>query len=263
MAGFETIRYDVADGIATLTLARPDKRNAMNERMFVEVADAAEQAGADAAVRAVVLTGDGPTFCAGIDLNELARFAGVKGSEFRTFVRLAQRPYLALSTIPKPVVAAVRNHAIGAGFQLALACDLRVASENARFAMLEPRYGIIPDLGGMHHLTRLVGPSLTKELVWSTRTVEADEALRIGLVNRVVPDDVLEKEAEALAREVTAHAPLPIALSKRLIDGATETSFEAELEREALAQALAIQSDDHREAVTAYFEKRPPRYSGA
>ena len=181
---FETLRYDVRDGVARIAMARPEKRNAVTAAMFEELGDAAEQAAGDLDVRAVVLTGDGPSFCAGIDLSLLGELGGLAaGAEgqpdgFRRFVEGAQRPFLALSTMPKPTVAAVRGHALGAGFQLALACDLRVAGSDARFGMLELRYGLIPDLGGIHHLTRLVGPARAKELVWSGRTVQTAEAER-------------------------------------------------------------------------------------
>jgi enoyl-CoA hydratase/carnithine racemase len=154
----------------------------------------------------------------------------------------------------------VQGHAVGAGFQLALACDLRVAAEDARFGMLEARYGLIPDLGGLHHLTRLIGTGRTKELLWSTRLVEAEEAERIGLANRVVAVDQLAKSVEDLAREVTTYSPTAAALVKALISRSTETSLEEELEREGDAQAICLDSDDHKESVAAFLEGRPPRF---
>jgi enoyl-CoA hydratase/carnithine racemase len=267
LSDFETIRYVVRDGIATITLARPDKRNAVNQAMFTELGDATEAAAADSGVRAVLVAGEGPSFCAGIDLALIGELAGLaaeaSGNEggFHSFVRAAQRPFRSLARMPKPAVAAVQGHALGAGFQLALACDLRVASADATLGMLEPRYGLIPDLGGAHRLARLVGPSRAKELVWSTRIVEAEEALRIGLVNRVIEPDALLSEAEALAREVTQHSPTAVALVKELIEGAHETSLKDEFEREADAQTRAIQSAHHREAVAAFLEGRPPKFT--
>jgi enoyl-CoA hydratase/carnithine racemase len=192
LSNFETIHYVVRDGLATITLARPDKRNAVNQAMFTELGDATEEAATDSDVRAVLVTGEGPSFCAGIDLSLIGELAGLvaraSGDEggFHSFVRAAQRPFRSLARMPKPTVAAVQGHALGAGFQLALACDLRVAATDAKLGMLEPRYGLIPDLGGVHRLARLVGPSRAKELVWSTRNVEAEGGLRIGLVHKVV-----------------------------------------------------------------------------
>jgi enoyl-CoA hydratase/carnithine racemase len=262
MADFETLRYGIHDGVATIELARPDKRNAINAQMFGELGDAAEQAASDPGIRAVLVKGQGPSFSAGIDVTLLGQLAGTRGARFRSFARTAQRPFLTLAQMDKPAVAAVQGHALGAGFQLALACDLRLCAEDARFAMLEVRFGLIPDLGGSHRLSRLIGPARAKELVWTGRTVEADEAERIGLVNRVVPAETLTKEADALVRDVVASPPIPVSLTKSLIGRSEETSLETALERDAQAQATCIDTEDHREAVAAYLKKRPPRFQG-
>jgi enoyl-CoA hydratase/carnithine racemase len=268
MPTFETLRCEIEEGLCMITLARPDKRNAINRRMFEELGDAAELAGSDADVRAVVVIGEGPSFSAGIDLSLLAELAGLvahaeeDATGFHRFVEMAQRPYAALASMPKPTVAAVRGHAIGAGFQLALACDLMVAAEDASFAMLEARYGLIPDLGGMHRLARLLGPGRTKEIVWSARSVGSDEALAIGLVNYVVSSEGLASEAERLARQVSAHSPVTTALTKKLIDGATEVPLDLEFGHEAEAQTVAIRSEDHKEAVAAFLERRGPNFKG-
>lgn len=234
--------------------------------MFTELGDAAEKAAADTTVRAVLVLGDGLSFCAGIDLSLIGELAGLaaQASEdeggFHSFVRRAQRPFRSLARMPKPTVAAVQGHAIGAGFQLALACDLRVATSEATFGMLEPRYGLIPDLGGPHRLARLVGPSRAKEIIWSTRMVDSEEALRIGLVNRVVDHGVLRSEAEALARQVIQHSPTALALIKELIERAPETPLEVEYEREAEGQTATLRGEDHREAVSAFLQGRPPKF---
>jgi len=258
---FETIRYETRDHVARVTLSRPDKRNAMNSEMFGELGDAAERAAGDDDIHAVLVSAEGPSFSAGIDLNALGGLAGIQGAPFRAFVRMAQRPYRSLATMPKPVLAAVQGHAVGAGFQLALAADLRVASTDARFGMFEARYGLIPDLGGLHRLARLVGPARAKELIWTTRLVEADEAERIGLVNRLVDGDPAAA-AESLIGEVLSVSPIPVRFTKALIDRAPETSIEVEFEREQNVQGLTIASDDHGEAVAAFLEKRTPRYTG-
>jgi 2-(1,2-epoxy-1,2-dihydrophenyl)acetyl-CoA isomerase len=262
MADFETLRYGVHDGMATIELARPDKRNAISAQMFSELGDAAEAAAADPGIRAVLVRGAGPSFCAGIDVTLLGQLAGTRGARLRSFIRTAQRPFLTLAQMDKPSVAAVQGHALGAGFQLALACDLRVCAEDVRFAMLEVRFGMVPDLGGIHRLSRLIGPARTKELVWTGRTVEPEEAERLGLANRLVPPETLAKEGDVLAREVAASPPIPVSLTKSLIGRAAETSLETALERDGQAQATCIDTEDHREAVAAYLEQRPPRFQG-
>jgi 2-(1,2-epoxy-1,2-dihydrophenyl)acetyl-CoA isomerase len=240
---FETIVYTVTDALATIELARPEKRNAISPEMFRELGEAADLAGTDPAVRGVMIRAQGVGFCSGLDLSVIGELGNLSGEGFRSFVAMAQRPYLLLARMPKPTLAVVQGHAVGAGFQLALACDVRIASTDVRFAMLEARYGLIPDLGGIHHLTRLVGPARTKELVWSARTVEADEAERLGLVERLVDPDRLAAEAKALMRSLMAHSPTAAAFTKWLISTATETPLEAELEREARAQAATLEGE--------------------
>jgi enoyl-CoA hydratase/carnithine racemase len=262
VAQFTTLRYEVADGIASITLARPDKRNAMNDVLFDELGEATHQAAIDGDVRVVLVAGEGKSFCAGIDLTMFGHEAFRGGPGFQRFIHMAQRSFKNLQTMPKPAVAAVQGHALGAGFQLALACDIRVCAQDATFGMFEIRYGIVPDLGGNRPLTQLVGPAIAKELVWTGRTVDGAEAERIGLANRVVSTDALTKEAETLAHDLAAAAPIPVALTKSLINREAELSIEASFEREAESQQRAIASDDHREAVAAFMEKRPPKYSG-
>ncbi len=262
MAEFETVNYGVHDGVATIELARPDKRNAINAQMFNELGDATERAASDSGIRVVLVTAQGPSFSAGIDVTLLGQLSGTRGARFGTFVRAAQRPFLNLAQMEKPAVAAVQGHAVGAGFQLALACDLRIATEDVRFALLEVRFGLVPDLGGMHRLARMIGQARTKDLVWTGRSIQAEEAERLGVVNRVVGQEMLAKEAEAYAREIAAAPPRPVSLAKSLIGRTFETGLETNLERDAQAQAACIESEDHREAVEAFLEKRPPRFTG-
>jgi enoyl-CoA hydratase/carnithine racemase len=262
MADFETLLYEVDDTVAIITLNRPEKRNAVNDAMFTELGDAAERASADPEVRAVLIRGKGPSFCAGIDLSALGGLAGLTGPQFRTFVRGAQRGFRALALMEKPTVAAVQGYALGAGFQLALACDLRVGAPDVRFGMLEGRYGIIPDLGGIHHLVRLAGPSRAKDLVWTTRIIDAEEAQAFGLLDRLVPVGELHERATELLRELLAFSPVSRSYAKSLIDRAEETPLEVELEREGQFQSACLASADHREAVAAFFEKRPPKFTG-
>jgi len=259
---YETITYELDGNVATITLARPEKRNAVNLTMFQELGVAASRAGDDADVRAVLVRGEGPSFCAGIDLAEMAQLGGALAEDVRSLGIVAQRPFLLLATMDKPSVAAVQGHALGAGFQLALACDLRVAASDASFGMLEIGYGLVPDLGGNHRLRALLGPAVAKELVWTRRRVDAGEAERIGLVNRVVPPDGLAEEATGLVRTLADTAPIPVRLAKRLIDGAAMRTLEDHLVEEREAQVACVASEDQREAVAAYLEKRPGRFQG-
>ena len=162
----------------------------------------------------------------------------------------------------KPTIAAIHGHAIGTGFQLALACDLRIAADDVRFAMMEVRFGLIPDLGGGHRLGRLIGAARAKEIIWTGRPVEAEEADRLGLINKVVPRDDLDAEADRYVRQFVVSPPIPVALTKTLLNRAPESPLETDLEREAQAQASCIDSEDHREAVEAYLAKRQPRFTG-
>ncbi len=264
MAGddYETITSETTDGIAVITLRRPDKRNAMNRAMFTELGDAARAAANDPEARVVLIRGEGPTFCAGIDLTAFGDLMQASPEELREFIVVAQRPFALLASMPRPTVAAVQGHALGAGFQLALACDLRLAAEGASFGMLELNFGIIPDLSGNHRLAALVGPSRSKELIWTGRRLDAEEAERIGVVNRLVPAEALDKEADELVATLRARAPLPVRHVKALADRAGHDSLEALMAAEQDAQVECLSSEDHREAVAAYFERREPRFTG-
>lgn len=259
-----TIRLETGEGLAVLTLARAEKRNAMNLSMFDEVGDACERISRDPSVRAVLVRGDGPSFCAGIDLGELGALAGAAADRgtLLAFAARAQRPFRLLATLAVPTVAAVRGHALGAGFQLALACDLRVAADDATFALLERRYGIVPDLGGIHRLVREIGLQRTKDLVWTGRTVDAEEAVRVGIALRAVPAASLDAAAERLAHELAGGPPVATLRSKQLIEGAGNRNLDEELAAEAELQLACLESEDHREAVAAFLERRSPVFRG-
>jgi enoyl-CoA hydratase/carnithine racemase len=262
MAEYETIGYRVAEGVATLTLSRPDKRNALNLLTFRELEEAGARAAEDHDARAVLVRGEGPSFCAGIDVGELTQLGGAGGDDVRALATTAQRPMLTLATMDKPTIAAVHGHALGAGFQLALACDLRIAADDASFAMLEIRFGLIPDLGGTKRLSALVGPAVAKDLIWTGRRVAAGEALRLGLVNRVVSRDPLVEEAAEMARTLAAAPPRTLALAKGLVEDASNRTLEEQLAAEREAQVACVSTEDQREAVAAYLEKREPKFAG-
>jgi methylglutaconyl-CoA hydratase len=254
------VRYQVAGQVATVTLDRPEKLNAMDRRMFGELEAAAASAADDPAVRAVVVTGAGRAFSSGLDVAEFAAMSDPAAAE--RAVADIQRAVSAFELLPKPVVAAVNGLAFGGGLQLAIACDLRLASDRAEFASMEMRWAIVPDLGGTERLPRLVGLGRAKELIFTGRPVGADEAVRIGLVNRVVAAHDLATEAAELAGGLASGPTLALGLAKRALNEAFERSAADGLEAARRAQRRTFASSDHAEAKAAFAERRPPRFGG-
>lgn len=254
------VRYEVAEGVATVTLARPEVLNAMDWDVFAGLAAAARRAEQDPDVRAVVVTGEGRAFSSGLDTS---LFAGSGGDPRALDIAALQRSFTAYERLPKPTLAAVGGPALGGGLQLAIACDLRVAADDAELGALEVRWGIIPDLGGTQRLPRLVGVGRAKEMAMTGRRVGAEEALAWGLVNRVVPRGSLPEEATRWARELAAGPPLALAAAKALVGMALDAPVSVGLEREIARQRRLLASADFAEAVSARFAKRPPAYKGA
>ena len=262
----EVVRVEVADGLATVSLNRPDKLNAVSNEVFAGLAEAGKQVEADDADRAVLLRGEGRAFCAGLDLASLQGFAGGgssgNGAPASGVTRDPQAGWRIWQTMDKPVVAAVQGYALGAGFQLALAADIRFAGEDAVMSVFEITYGLVPDLGGTQFLPPIVGPAKTKELIWTAKRQTAQEALALGLVNHVVSNDELEDTARAFALDLASRPPLPIRFTKRIVNEAGMVSLEEGMRREIEAQATCITSNDMKEAVSAAFEKRQGTYTG-
>jgi enoyl-CoA hydratase/carnithine racemase len=254
------LRYHVHDHIGHITLARPEKLNAMDRQAFQELEEAAARAAADPVVRAVLVTGEGRAFSAGLDVAEFGRETDPDQAE-QVVARL-QRAICALERMSKPVVAAVNGLAIGGGLQLAIACDLRVASEQAQFAAMEMRWAIVPDLGGTERLPRLIGLGRAKEMILTGRPVMAPEAERIGLVSRVVPADRLAVEAAELAGGLAAGPTLALGLAKQALNESFERSTEDGMDAARRMQRRTFASADHAEARAAFAERRPPRFSG-
>jgi len=259
-APFEALRYDVADGIATLVLNRPDVLNSLTVALKTELLTAFRHAARDDQVRALVLTGAGRAFCAGQDLRErLEPDALPLAAE----IRARYNPLiLAMANLPKPIVGAINGVAAGAGASLAFACDLRIAAESASFILAFGRVGLIPDSGATWFLPRLVGAARAAELAMTTEPLAAADAERIGLVSRVVPDGELLGEARNLAAKLAAGAPRALALTKRALRRSLETDLESALEYEAQLQGIAGATADHREGIQAFLDKRPPRFRG-
>jgi enoyl-CoA hydratase/carnithine racemase len=254
------VRYEVAGQVATVTLDRPEKLNAMDRQMLGELEAAAASAAGDPTVRAVVVTGAGRAFSSGLDVAEFAAMSDPAAAE--RVVADLQRAISAVELLPKPVVAAVNGLAFGGGLQLAIACDLRLASDRAEFASMEMRWAIVPDMGGTERLPRLVGLGRAKELIFTGRPVGADEALRIGLVNRVVPAHDLATEAAELAGGLAAGPTLALGLAKQALNQAFERSTAEGMEAARRAQRRTVASADHAEAKAAFAERRPPRFGG-
>lgn len=246
-------------GIATVLLNRPDKLNALSGEMYHELADCFEQLGRDDAVRAVVLIGAGRAFCAGGDVGSMGNYDVVSG---RKRSRGHQRTVINLHNLEKPVIAAVRGPAAGIGASLALASDLIIASETAYLLMAFKNVGIPPDGGAVFFLTQYLGVARAKELVYTARKLPAQEARDMGIVMKVVADDRLEAEAQALARELASSATYALTLAKKMFQSMYTPTLEQLLEMEILAVCGARLTHDHKEGIAAFKEKRKPRFSG-
>ena len=257
------IAYDVTDGVATLRLDRPERRNAIDDAMRGEMIAALEQAASDPAVRALVVTGTGTAFCAGGDVRGMRnRLAAPQEDVAFNGWRRQQRTHRAvalLHTMPKPTIAAVNGAATGLGCDVALSCDFIMAAETAQFTMSFIARGLIPDGGGMYFLPRRVGLARAKELVFTGRRVGAAEALAIGMADRVVPDADLVASAQDWARALSAGSPAALALAKSVMDRALEMSFEQVLAEGAKAQALCYTTGEHRASVEAFLAQSKPR----
>jgi 2-(1,2-epoxy-1,2-dihydrophenyl)acetyl-CoA isomerase len=256
----DTVLREQSGGVLTLTLNRPDALNSFTVDMKEALLSALKEAARDRDTRVVLLTGAGRAFSAGQDLKE-RQGSGV--ADLGTELRERYNPIiLAIRRLEKPIVGAVNGVAAGAGCSLALACDIVIAAESARFIEVFGKVGLVPDTGSSWLLPRLVGYARAAEMVLTADAVDAQAAERIGLVNRVVPDDQLMAEATALANRLAAGAPVAMALAKRALNRALDSTLEEALEYEAQLQSVAGRSADHREGVAAFVEKRKPDFRG-
>ena len=258
----ETVRVaiDAEARVATITLNRPDALNSLTVPMKVALVAAFRRVEREAGVRAVILTGAGRAFCAGQDLRErLQPEAAPLGVE----VRERYNPIIrAMRGLSKPIVGAINGVAAGAGASLAMACDIRIASEVASFALAFGRVGLVPDSGATWFLPRLVGATRAAELALLNDPVSAADAVRLGLVGRVVPADQLDSEARSIAGRLAAGAPRAMALTKRALNATWDRDLDAALDYEAHLQDMAGRSKDHAEGLAAFLEKRAPRFTG-
>lgn len=256
---FETILFERNGNVGIITLNRPDALNSTNDQMYKELNGLIADIAADDDVRCVILTGAGRGFCAGADVRGmdpnmklLARRARHRG-----ILRNVLRP---LADLEKPVIAAVNGVAVGAGFNIALACDILIASDTAMFSQIFTKLALVPDLGGLYFLTRVVGLNKAKELCFTAKKISAEEAHELGIVNHVVPADELMAKALEMATEIAAGPPVSLSMIKNLLNKSSNASLDQMLEYESYAQTLAYTTADHQEGVAAFREKRAPAF---
>lgn len=253
-----TIRVEVGDGVATVTLNRPESLNALNAEMRRELLAAFKELGRDAAVRAVIVTGEGRGFCSGADLR-----GGTGERDFRRVLEREYNPLIrAIRDLPKPVLAAVNGVAAGAGVSLALACDLVYAADDARFIQAFVRIGLVPDSGSTRTLVRVLGRHRASQLIFTGEPLSAGEAHAAGLVTGLAPTDELMAQVREQAAMLAAAPTRAIALAKRSINAAEDASLDKSMALEAQLQDLAGRTEDHAEGSGAFAEKREPRFVG-
>ncbi|MDN4164783.1 enoyl-CoA hydratase-related protein [Cytophagales bacterium LB-30] len=260
MKEFEFLTLQVADGVATITLNRPDVYNAFNDGLSYELQDALKQVERDAAVRVVVLTGAGKAFCSGQDLKASA---GVENRSFADSLHKRYNPIIrAMRNMPKPIVARVNGVAAGAGCSLALACDIIVASEEANFIEVFINIGLVPDSGSSFFMPRSISYAKAFEFCSMSSRVKATEAAQIGLINKAVPAEQLDEAVKAFTDYYAAAPTQSIGLIKKMLNKAQNSSLDDMLEYEAYCQEIAGRSHDYREGVNAFIEKRKPKFEG-
>lgn len=256
---FENVLVERRERVALVTINRPDKLNALNIKTREELANALDELRADAEIRVVVLTGAGEkAFVAGADINE---FAGRTAVQQRAVMK-ARNIFVTAEDFPKPLIAMINGFCLGGGCELALSCDIRIASEKARFGQPEINLGIIPGGGGTQRLTRLVGEGKAMQMILSGEMIDAQEAFRLGLVNEVHPVADLETRTMELANKIAEKSPVALAMAKTAVKTAARTTLREGLDQEIDLFALCFSSEDKEEGVRAFLEKRKPDFKG-
>jgi len=256
---YETLRLDRQGRVAIITINRPDKRNALNIKTREEGAALLDQLRDDDSVGVVVFTGAGDkAFVAGADIGEFAGRAAITQREVMTTRSL----FTAIDTFPKPVIAMINGYCLGGGCELALACDIRIASQNASFGQPEINLGIIPGGGGTQRLTRLVGEGKAMEMILTGEIIDANTAFAIGLVNHVVPADQLQTKTLEIASRIADKSPIALQLAKEAVKIASKSNLDEGLRREVDLFALCFSTEDKNEGVSAFLEKRKPAFTG-
>jgi enoyl-CoA hydratase/carnithine racemase len=255
--------YEKDGPIATLTLNRPERLNAISGPMLAALSERLIEANLDRDVRVVILTGAGRGFCAGLDLQDATSGSGIGGGGgMRATLDLRTAPPTVLHSLDKPVIAALNGGAAGYGMDLALGCDIRIAAKRAKLAAAFTKRGVLPESGGTWLLPRLVGWAKAAEIIFTGRTLDASQCLELGLVNKVVADDALLDEARALANEIAANAPLAVQGAKRMMRMALAEQFDDHVHHVYLQLLPLFQSQDFREGMKSFLEKRAPKFQG-
>ncbi len=257
---YQTLIFEIRDGIAWVTVNRPDKLNALNDLVMLELADAAERIATEPDIKGAILTGSGPkSFVAGADIGDLSRQGPFDG---KARAQRGQAVLRRLETCGKPVIAAINGFALGGGCELAMACHIRIAGENAKFGQPEVKLGIAPGYGGTQRLPRLVGKGVAMQLILTGEMIDAQEAYRIGLVNKVVPAADLLAECEKLMRGILAMGPLAVRLAMEAVDQGLEMTLDEGLLLEANHFGLLAATADMKEGTAAFLEKRAAKFQG-
>jgi enoyl-CoA hydratase len=254
------VSYRIEEGIAVVTIDNPASLNALNAPTLTQLDQVFDQLAGNSEVKGVIVTGGGEkSFVAGADINE---FLQVKGNMAAGFMARGQRIFDKIEAFDRPVIAAINGFALGGGNELAMCCDIRIAAENALFGQPEVNLGIIPGYGGTQRLPRLIGPGKAKEIILADERINAQEALRIGLVQRVVPKGQAVEEAKKLLKKITAKGPVAIKMAKKAINEGLGMSLRGGLDLEGQCQGVCFGSEDKDEGAKAFLEKRPAQFKG-
>jgi len=261
---YQNLGYETKEHVAYLTLNRPERKNALGGSMRQDIVEAFARAEADPEVRIIILTGAGSAFCAGGDVKEMSRAfeQGIERPLKEKIDPARDRIVLAICEASKPVIAAVNGPAAGAGMNIALAADIRIASTTALFSQSFVKRGVHPDFGGTYFLPRVVGLAKAYELIFTGDSIDAEEALRLGIVSRLVPPDRLMEAVSQLAAKIAAGPPIAIRLAKRCLRQSASGGLREALDRETAAQNLCFDTEDAREGMRAFVEKRAPAFRG-
>jgi len=257
---YKNTLYEKSEGIATITINRPEALNAINEETILEILSEIDDAKKDESIKVIVITGAGDrAFSAGADIKMMKGVDPLRGRELS---RLGQRMCDEIEALEKPVIAAINGYALGGGLELAMACDLRIASEKARMGQTEINIGLIPGWGGTQRLPRFAGKGVAKEMIFTGKMIDAKEAEQLGLVNKVVPPDQLKSAVKELVNDIINKPPVGIKMAKELINSSLETPLTVGMAHEAECFGVLASTEDFKEGLTAFLEKRKPKFKG-
>uniref|UniRef100_A0A7C4XKQ9 Crotonase n=1 Tax=candidate division WOR-3 bacterium TaxID=2052148 RepID=A0A7C4XKQ9_UNCW3 len=257
---YKNISVETGDKIAVLKVARPEVLNAVNTETILEIESAIRELNENQEVRVIIITGEGKSFVSGSDISKLAQMDSLKAREYS---QLGQRVLSFIENMEKVVIAAVNGYALGSGCEIAMACDIRIASEKAKFSQPEVKLGLIPGHAGTQRLARLIGVGRAKELIFTGEMIDAQEAYRIGLVNKVVPAENLMDEAKAIARKIIENAgPNAVKIAKTVINRGIDANLQTANSYESEAFSILFSLDEAKEGMKAFLEKRKPNWAG-